>query len=68
MHFLPRTIIAGTAVAGLMAPAVAADLTASEIKALISGKTVYLEATAASSSGQAGARRDLLGRGWYRTL
>ena len=54
MHFLARTIITGTAVAGLTAPAVAAELTGPEIKALLSGKTVYLEATAASSSGQAG--------------
>jgi hypothetical protein len=34
--------------------ACAADLTGAEIKALLSGKTVYLETTAASSSGQAG--------------
>jgi hypothetical protein len=54
MHFLARVIIVGTAVAGLMTPALAADMTASEIKAFLSGKTVYLEATAASSSGQAG--------------
>jgi len=54
MHFLARTIITGTAVAGLTASAVAAELTGPEIKALLSGKTVYLEATAASSSGQAG--------------
>jgi hypothetical protein len=54
MHFLARCIIAGTGVAGWIAPALAADLTAAEIKALLSGKTVYLETTAASSSGQAG--------------
>src|SRR5215831_2224512 len=54
MHFLARTIITGTTVAGLTASAVAAELTGPEIKALLSGKTAYLEATAASSSGQAG--------------
>ena len=54
MHFLARAIIAGTGVAGLIGPALAVDMTASEIKAFLSGKTVYLEATSASSSGQAG--------------
>jgi len=52
MAFFVRTVVLATGVAGLIAPAVAADLTASEIKALLSGKTVYLEATAASSSGK----------------
>lgn len=54
MHFLGRTIIAVTGVAGVITPALAADLTGPEIKALLSGKTVYLETTAASASGQAG--------------
>jgi hypothetical protein len=54
MKFFARTILIGTGVVGLIAPAVATDLTAPEIKAFLSGKTVYLEATAASSSGQAG--------------
>src|SRR5215475_13059259 len=54
MQFFARTILIATGVVGLIAPAIAADLTAPEIKAFLSGKTVYLEATAASSSGQAG--------------
>jgi hypothetical protein len=54
MHFLARTIITATGVAGLFAPVLAADMTDSEIKSFLSGKTVYLEATGASSSGQAG--------------
>ena len=54
MHFLARAIIAGTGVAGLIAPALAADLTGPEIKALLSGKSVYVETTAASASGQSG--------------
>jgi hypothetical protein len=54
MHFVGRTIIAVTGVAGVIAPALAADLTGPEIKALLSGKAVYLETTAASASGQAG--------------
>jgi hypothetical protein len=54
MQFFARTILIGTGVVGMIAPAVAADLTAPEIRAFLSGKTVYLEATAASSSGQAG--------------
>ena len=54
MHFLARAIIAGTGVAGLIAPALAADLTGPEIKALLSGKSVYVETSAASASGQPG--------------
>ena len=38
----------------LMAPANAAELTGDQIKEFISGKTVYLETTAASVSGAAG--------------
>jgi hypothetical protein len=53
MRFYAPVVIV-TGVAGLTAPAFAADMTASEIKAFLFGKTVYLEATAASSSGQAG--------------
>jgi hypothetical protein len=39
---------------GLIGSALAADMTAAEIKAFLSGKTVYLETTAASASGAAG--------------
>jgi hypothetical protein len=38
----------------LAGPAAAAELTAAEIKDLISGKTLYLETTAASPTGTAG--------------
>jgi hypothetical protein len=43
-----------TGVVCLIGSALAADMTGAEIKAFLSGKTVYLEATAASASGQAG--------------
>ncbi len=43
-----------TGIFGLVGPAVAADMTAAEIKAFAIGKTVYLETTAASVTGQAG--------------
>lgn len=39
---------------GFVGSALAADLTGPEIKAMLSGKTVYLETTAASLSRQAG--------------
>ena len=54
MHFVARAIVVSTGLVGLMTPALAADLTGAEIKALLSGKTVYLETTAASASGQVG--------------
>ena len=54
MRIATHAIIVATAAAGLIGSALAADLTGAEIKALLSGKTVYLETTAASSSGQAG--------------
>jgi hypothetical protein len=54
MAFFARALIVSSGMAGLIAPALAADLTGPEIKALLSGKTVYLEATAASASGRAG--------------
>ena len=44
-------IIAACALGGT---ALAADMSGAEIKAFLSGKTVYLEATTASASGQAG--------------
>jgi hypothetical protein len=43
-----------TGVVGLIGSALAADMTGAEIKAFLSGKTVYLETTAASVSGKAG--------------
>ena len=54
MRIAAHAIIVTAGAAGLIGSALAADLTGAEIKALLSGKTVYLEATAASSSGQAG--------------
>jgi hypothetical protein len=54
MHIVARAIIVTTGVIGIISSALAADLTGAEIKALLSGKTVYLETTAASASGAAG--------------
>jgi hypothetical protein len=54
MRTVAHAIIVAAAVAGLSGSALAADLTGAEIKALISGKTVYNETTATSASGQAG--------------
>jgi hypothetical protein len=54
MRIGPHAIIAASGVIGLISSALAAEMTGAEIKALLSGKTAYLETTAASSSGQAG--------------
>jgi hypothetical protein len=54
MRIATNAIVVTTGVVGLFGSALAADLTGAEIKAFLSGKTVYLEATAASASGQAG--------------
>ena len=54
MRIATRTLIVAAGVAGLVGPAFATDMTGAEIKAFLSGNTVYLETTAASSSGQAG--------------
>lgn len=54
MRTIARAMMVSASVAGLIGTALAADLTGAEIKAFLSGKTVYLEATAASASGQAG--------------
>jgi len=54
MRIATHAIIVAAGVAGLIGPAFATDMTGPEIKAFLSGKTVYLETTAASSSGQAG--------------
>lgn len=43
-----------TVIVGLIGSAVAADMTAADIKAFAIGKTVYLETTGASVTGQAG--------------
>jgi hypothetical protein len=54
MRIAAHAIIVTTGVVGLFGPALAADMTGAEIKAFLSGKTAYLEATAASASGNAG--------------
>jgi hypothetical protein len=47
-------IIVTTGVVGLIGSALAADMTGAEIKAFLTDKTIYLEATTASATGQAG--------------
>jgi hypothetical protein len=54
MHIVARAIIVTTGVGSLIGSAIAADMTGAEIKAFLSDKTVYVETTAASASGQAG--------------
>jgi hypothetical protein len=54
MRIAAPAIIVTTGVIGVFGSALAADLTGPEIKAFLSGKTHYLETTAASVSGQAG--------------
>ena len=54
MRVIAPAIIVTTGVVGLIATAFAADLTGAEIKALISGKTAYIETTPESVTGKAG--------------
>ena len=54
MRIPAGTIVITASVAGLIGSALAADMTGAEIKAFLSGKTFYLETTAASASGKAG--------------
>ena len=54
MRILAGAIVITTSIAGPVGSAVAADMTGAEIKAFLSGKTVYLETTTASASGKAG--------------
>ena len=54
MRIVARAIIVTTGVAGLFGSALAADMTGADIKAFLSGKTVYLETTAASATGKPG--------------
>jgi hypothetical protein len=54
MRIVNRAVIVVTSVAGLIGSALAADMTGAEIKAFISGKTAYLETTAASVTGTPG--------------
>ncbi len=54
MRIVARAIIVVTGVVGLIGSALAVDMTGTEIKGFLSGKTVYLETTAASATGKAG--------------
>ena len=54
MRKIIRTTLAAAGSMGLAGSAMAAEMTGAEIKELISGKTVYLELTAASVTGAAG--------------
>jgi len=54
MRIVTRATIVTIGVGSLIGSALAADMTGAEIKAFLSGKTVYVETTAASASGQAG--------------
>jgi hypothetical protein len=54
MRFIERTAIAAIGAACLVTSASAADMTGAELKAFLSGNTVYLETTAASASAAAG--------------
>jgi hypothetical protein len=54
MRIAASAIIVTTGVVGLIGSALAADMTGAEIKTFLSGKTAYLETTAASASGTAG--------------
>jgi hypothetical protein len=54
MRIAAQAIIVATGVFGFFGSALAADMTGAEIKTFLSGKTAYLETTAASASGQAG--------------
>jgi len=54
MHIVARALIVSACVVGALGSAVAADMTGAEIKTFVSGKTVYVETTADSSTGKAG--------------
>src|SRR5437867_4312186 len=54
MRIASRALLVAASVAALGGSALAADMTGAEIKAFLSGKTAYLETTAASASGSAG--------------
>ena len=54
MRIVARTIMVASGVVGLIGSALAADMTGADIKAFLSGKTAYLETTAASATGTPG--------------
>jgi hypothetical protein len=68
MRIAARAIIITTGVVGLIGSALAADMTGADIKAFLSGKTAYLETTAASASGVAGQVVIYWAGGWHGPL
>ena len=54
MRIVAHAVMVASSVVGIISSALAADLTGAEIKAFLSGKTAYLETTAASAAGVAG--------------
>jgi hypothetical protein len=54
MRIPTRAIIVTIGVVGMMGSALAADMTAAEIKVFLLGNTTYLETTAASATGKPG--------------
>lgn len=54
MSVVARAIVVTAGVVGLIGSALAADMTGAEIKAFLTGKTIYLETTAASATGKPG--------------
>lgn len=54
MHTATHWIVAGVGFGSLISAALAADMTGAEIESFLSGKTAYLETTAASAGGEAG--------------
>ena len=54
MRGVATAIVVATGLVSLIGATFAADMTGADIKALFSGKTTYLETTAASGSGTAG--------------
>jgi hypothetical protein len=54
MRFAEQSIVIATGLVGVIGSASAAELTGAEVKDLISGKSVYSQSTAASSTGTAG--------------
>ena len=54
MQKIAYALIVTAGLVGQIGSAVAADMTGPDIKTLISGKSIYLETTAASSTGTAG--------------
>jgi hypothetical protein len=54
MRIIAHATVVVAGIGSLIGSALAADMTAADIKAFLSGKTVYLESTAASAGGQAG--------------